>query len=388
MKRNLQTPAIVSIELLLLAFGPAGQSQDSTDQTELLTRSRARGLGVSIGGTSTGKWNAITDVPGVKVGHHTQHRGKDVHTGVTVIVPHGDNVFQEKVPAAVVVGNGFGKLAGSTQIEELGNIETPIALTNTLSVATAVNALVRYTLAGNETVQSVNAVVGETNDGRLNEIRGLHVKEDHVLDAIEVAKSGPVAEGSVGAGSGTVAFGYKGGIGTSSRVVKGPDGNTYTVGVLVQSNYGGDLRIDGIRFGDKPEAKLAALSQPGGDGSCLIVVATDAPLSVRNLKRVAKRALHGMARTGASMSNGSGDYVISFSTAYRIPYRGNSLLEIPPLMGNDHITPLFVATMDATEEALLNSIFMATSVEGKHGLVEAIDLDVVKAAVRNRAESE
>lgn len=383
MKRIWNHPAIASIVLSLLAIGSEIRSQDDSEKSP--SRSRARDLGIAIGKTDPGKWNAITDVPGVKVGHLTLHEGKEVHTGVTVIIPHEGNVFQEKVPAAIVVGNGFGKLAGSTQVQELGNIETPIALTNTLSVATAVNALVRHTLQENEKVRSVNAVVGETNDGRLNDIRGMHVKEDHILKALKAAKSGAVEEGSVGAGSGTVCFGFKGGIGTSSRVVKGPDGNSYTIGVLVQSNYGGDLRIDGIRFGDKPEAKVAALSQPNGDGSCMIVVATDAPVSVRNLERIASRALHGMARTGASMSNGSGDYVIAFSTAYRIPYRAKQLIEIPPLIGNDHITPFFVATMDATEEALLNSIFMATSVDGKNGLVEAIDLKRVKEAVEERA---
>jgi len=388
MKRIWKNTAMVSMVLLFPVSGSESKSQEHTAPENPTPRSRARALGISIGKADPGKWNAITDVAGVKIGHLTLHEGKEVHTGVTVIVPHEGNVFQQKVPAAIVVGNGFGKLAGSTQVQELGNIETPIALTNTLSVATAMNALVRYTLQQNETVRSVNAVVGETNDGRINDIRGLHVKENHVLEAIKMAKSGPVEEGSVGAGSGTVCFGFKGGIGTSSRVIEGPDGKTYTIGVLVQSNYGGDLRIDGIRFGDEPEAKVAALSQPNGDGSCMIVVATDAPFSVRNLERIAKRALHGMARTGSSMSNGSGDYVIAFSTAYRIPYRAKALIEVPPLIGNDHIPPFFVATMDATEEALLNSMFMATSVDGKSGMMKAIDLDLVKEAVRDRGKAQ
>lgn len=359
--------------LFLLAFGAAAFSQDMTVSSDE-KRSRARELGIQIGKSDTGKWNAITDVPGVKVGHTTLHQGKEIHTGVTAIIAHGDNLFQQKVSAAIVVGNGFGKLAGSTQVNELGNIETPIVLTNTLSVAPAINAVVRYTLAENEHARSVNAVVGETNDGQLNDIRGLHVTEQHVLEAIRSAQSGPVEEGSVGAGSGTRCFGFKGGIGTASRILIGPDGVTYTLGVLVQTNYGGELRIDGMPLSDTAEVALASRNQADGDGSCMIVVATDAPVSVRNLERIAKRALHGMARTGASMSNGSGDYVIAFSTAYRIPYGTTGLVEIPPLVGNDHITPFFIAAMDATEEAILNSMFMATTIEGHRGTANAIDL--------------
>ncbi|MGK0186633.1 MAG: D-aminopeptidase [Verrucomicrobiales bacterium] len=331
-------------------------------------------------------WNAITDVPGVKVGHTTLHEGIDIHTGVTVIKPHGGDIFKEKVPAAIVVGNGFGKLVGSTQVSELGNIETPIALTNTLSVGTVMTALVRHALSGNGGIRSVNAVVGETNDGRFNDIRGLHISEEHVFEAIRSAESGPVLEGSVGAGSGTQCFGFKGGIGTSSRMIKSRDGKMYTLGVLVQTNFGGDLTIDGAPLGKTAASKGAALNQAKGDGSCMIVVATDAPLSVRNIERVARRALHGMARTGSSMSNGSGDYVIAFSTAYRMTSSGNGLIEMPKLIGNDDMTPYFGAVMDATEEAIYNSMFMATTVHGRNGSTStAINLDIVRESVRRHA---
>lgn len=351
-------------------------------------RVRARELGVKVGKGNTGEWNAITDVPGVEVGHTTLHEGTNIHTGVTVIVPHGGDIFKDKVPAAIVVGNGFGKLAGSTQVSELGNIETPIALTNTLSVGTVMTALVRHTLSGNGEALSVNAVVGETNDGHLNDIRGLHISEKHVLEALRAAAPGPVAEGSVGAGSGTQCFGFKGGIGTSSRMIKGREGKMYTLGVLVQTNFGGNLTIDGAPFGGTVAAKSAALNQPEGDGSCMIVVATDAPLSVRNIERVAKRALHGLARTGSSMSNGSGDYVIAFSTAYRMSSSGNGLIEMPKLVDNDDMTSYFGGVMDATEEAIYNSMFMATTVHGRNGRTStAINLDSVREVVRNHARS-
>jgi D-aminopeptidase len=353
-------------------------------ESQAANRKRARELGAQVGSAPTGKWNAITDVPGVKVGHATIHEGKDIHTGVTVILPHGDNIFQEKVPAAVWVGNGFGKLAGSTQIRELGNIETPIALTSTLSIGLAMNAIVHQTLVtpGNEDVRSVNAVVGETNDGYLNDIREFRVDGKHVSAAIRAAKSGPVLEGSVGAGSGTRCFGFKGGIGTSSRVVKTASGDEFTLGVLVQSNFGGKLRVNGAPFGATDTARRAALKQVEGNGSCMIVIATDAPLSPRNLERTARRALHGMARTGASMSNGSGDYVIAFSTAWRIPYRADGPVKIPPLINNDHMTPFFGSAMDATQEAIYNSMFMATTVEGMHGTAEAIDLEAVTESLK------
>ncbi len=325
---------------------------------------RPREYGVTPGTMRPGPLNAVTDVPGVMVGHAAIVRGDDVRTGVTAVLPHGGNIFLEKVPAAVYVGNGFGKLAGSTQVEELGNIETPVVLTNTLSVGAAVEAVVRHTLSlpGCETVRSVNAVAGETSDGRLNDIRGMHVTGADVLRAIGTAAGGPVAEGSVGAGTGTMAFGFKGGIGTSSRVVESP-GGPYTVGALVQTNYGGGLRILGVPVG----RELSAVEAESGDGSCMIIVATDAPLSPRNLKRLSRRALFGLARTGSVMSNGSGDYVIAFSTAWRIPYGSGEPVVIPPLVSNNAMTPFFQAAVEAVEEAVYNSLFMAETTEGAGG---------------------
>ena len=369
---------------LLGAFALNGFSEEFSINGK---RARARDLGVRVGTTPTGKWNAITDVPGVKVGHTTLHLGTEIHTGVTVILPHGNNIFQQKVPASIVVGNGYGKLVGSTQVLELGNLETPIALTSTLSVGPVMSSLVRYTLdlPENQDVRSVNAVVGETNDGYLNDIREFRITEEHLFAAIRSAESGPVEEGSVGAGSGTLCFGFKGGIGTSSRIITTPTGQTFTLGVLVQTNFGNRLTINGIPFGDTPAAREAALKQPEGDGSCMIVLATDAPLSVRNIERVARRALLGMARTGSSMSNGSGDYVIAFSTAYRIANHETGTLEIPPLLHNKQMTPLFVAAMDATEEAIYNSLFMATTVHGKNGTARAINLDAVRESLRKHS---
>ena len=373
-----------SILFLLGAFALNGFCEESSINGK---RARARELGVRVGTTPTGKWNAITDVPGVKVGHTTLHLGTEIHTGVTVIVPHGNNIFQQKVPASIVVGNGYGKLVGSTQVLELGNLETPIALTSTLSVGPVMNSLVRYTLdlPENQDVRSVNAVVGETNDGYLNDIREFRITEEHLFAAIRSAESGPVEEGSVGAGSGTLCFGFKGGIGTSSRIITTPTGQTFTLGVLVQTNFGNRLKINGIPFGDTPAALEAALKQPEGDGSCMIVLATDAPLSVRNIERVARRALLGMARTGSSMSNGSGDYVIAFSTAYRVADHESGTLEIPPLLHNKQMTPLFVAAMEATEEAIYNSLFMATTVHGKNGTARAINLDAVRESLRKQS---
>lgn len=386
MNTNMISPTLISraYRIVPILFLIGAFALNSFSQEISVNRARAREFGVQVGKKPTGNWNAITDVAGVKVGHTTLHQGKDIHTGVTVVLPHGENIFQKKVPAAIVVGNGFGKLAGSTQVKELGNIETPIALTSTLSVGPVMNSLVRYTLdlPGNENVRSVNAVVGETNDGYLNDIREFRISEEHVFAAIHSAKSGPVEEGSVGAGSGTQCFGFKGGIGTSSRLITTRNGQTYTLGVLVQSNYGNKLKINGAPIGDTPEALRAARKQPDGDGSCMIVVAMDAPLSVRNIERVAQRALHGMARTGSSMSNGSGDYVIAFSTAYRIPYRGTEFLDVPPLLQNGHMTPFFEAVMDATEEAIYNSLFMATTVHGKNGMAPAINLDAVQNSLR------
>lgn len=345
-------------------------------------RPSPRQSGISIGVMQPGKLNSITDVAGIRVGHTTLVKGDSLRTGVTVILPHAGNIFQQKVPAAVYVGNGFGKLAGSTQVNELGNLETPIVLTNTLSVPVAMGALVAYTLqqSGNEKVYSVNAVVGETNDSYLNDIRGRHVQEKDVLDAIKNADAGKVPEGCVGAGTGTVCFGFKGGIGSASRKLPASLGD-YTVGVLVQTNFGGVLQVDGVPVGE--ELKKFSFSNEllkDVDGSCMIVVATDAPLDHRNLLRLAKRALLGMGKTGGIASNGSGDYVIAFSTAtaLRIPHQGDSATRVVPLLQNDFTSPLFMAVIEATEEAIINSLFAATSMKGRSGnKVEALPLEKV-----------
>ncbi|WP_242917887.1 DmpA family aminopeptidase [Pontibacter liquoris] len=332
-------------------------------------RMRARDYGLKVGVLPTGKYNAITDVAGVAVGHTTLVKGKDVRTGVTAILPHGGNIFQDKVPAAVYVGNGFGKLAGSTQVQELGNLETPIVLTNTLSVGTALEAVVTYVLdqEGNEKVQSVNAVVGETNDSYLNDIRSRPVTQKHVLAAIRQAKGGVVPEGNVGAGTGTVCFGFKGGIGTSSRLLPAEAGG-YTVGVLVQTNFGGVLQIAGVPVGrELGQFYMSEYAQDKADGSCMIVVATDAPVDARNLERMAKRAMMGLARTGGIASNGSGDYVIAFSSnaGLRIPYYSEEKTQTVRLLRNEEMSPLFMATIEATEEAILNALFKAETMEGK-----------------------
>jgi D-aminopeptidase len=306
---------------------------DKIRQIELImgSRMRARELGIAPGIFPVGDWNAITDVPGVKVGHVTLIEGDGIRTGVTAILPHAENLFQDKVPAGMTVGNGFGKLLGFTQVEELGEIETPIVLTNTLAAPRAAQAIIEWTLAqpGNEDVRSINPLVGETNDGGLNNIRRLAVTEQHVVEAIQKAASGPVAEGSVGAGTGTICFGWKGGIGTSSRILPAKLGG-YTLGVLVQTNFGGVLQMNGIPVGTELGQYYLKeyVEESSADGSAMIVLATDAPLSDRNLRRLAKRGLAGLARTGASMSNGSGDYVIAFSTAEevrRIPARRSSV---------------------------------------------------------------
>ncbi|MGC8782030.1 MAG: P1 family peptidase, partial [Anaerolineae bacterium] len=317
------------------------------------TRPRARALGIAPGVLPTGPLNAITDVAGVRVGQVTLWEGEDIRTGVTAILPHAGNLFQEKVPAGLAVGNGFGKLMGATQIAELGEIETPIVLTNTLAVPRAADALLDWTLAqpGNEAVTSVNPVVGETNDGRLNDIRRRAVMAEHVLTAIARAAAGPVAEGCVGAGTGTVAFGWKGGIGTSSRRLPASLGD-YTVGALVQSNFGGLLQVMGIPVGQKLGRYYLKeqLEQGDADGSIMIVLATDAPLSDRNLTRLARRAFAGLARTGAAMSNGSGDYALAFSTAEavrRTPERRRAMAAWPDLP-NDLMSPLFLAAIEAT----------------------------------------
>ena len=327
-----------------------------------------------------GQYNAITDVKGVKVGHTTLHIGDSIRTGVTAILPHAGNIFQEKVPAAIYIGNGFGKLAGYSQVKELGNIETPIILTNTLSVPTASDALITYTLglAGNEQVRSVNPVVGETNDGYLNDIRGRHVKQQHIIEAIKNAKTGPVAEGNIGAGTGTVCFGYKGGMGTASRVVPQRFGG-YTVGVLVQTNFGGVLEINGVPIAKELKSYPKSFRYDV-DGSCMIVIMTDAPLDARNLERMAKRAMLGLAKTGGIASNGSGDYVIAVSTAEqnRIPYTNNSLVAKTETLRNDVISPLFLATIEATEEAIINSLFAAKTTLGRDGhRIEALPKEQV-----------
>jgi len=340
---------------------------------------RLRSYGINIGVLKPGKNNAITDVEGVKVGHYTLIDGDSIRTGVTAILPHTGNIFQQKVPAAIYIGNGFGKLTGYSQVEELGNIETPIILTNTLSVPTASNALISYTLQQkeNKNVRSVNPIVGETNDGWLNDIRGRHIKEEHVITAINNAAAGIVEEGNVGAGTGTVCFGYKGGIGTSSRKIPQSLGG-YTVGVLVQTNFGGVLQINGVPIGKELNRyPFWDKIEGSADGSCMIIIMTDAPLSARNLKRLAKRAMLGLAKTGGIASNGSGDYVIAVSTdkSISIPYRTNSMFNKSNVLRNGSMTPLFMATIEATEEAILNSLFMAQTMSGRAGhTIESLPL--------------
>ena len=355
------------------------------------SRPRARDIGLSPGVLDPGPHNAITDVPGVLVGQVTLMEGDHIRTGVTAILPHAGNIFQEKVPGAVHIGNAFGKLAGSTQVVELGTIETPVVLTNTLSVWDAARAVVTYTLglAGNENVRSVNPLVGETNDGFLNNIRGLHVKESHVLEAIRTASAGPVAEGAVGAGTGTSAFGWKGGIGTSSRRLPESLGG-YTVGALIQSNYGGVLVMDGIPVGEELDRyylrdQLRGDAGAGGndsldnpDGSIMMVVATDAPIRSLGLTRLARRVMLGLARTGATSSHGSGDFVIAFSSAesLRTGFRSESPTDAGAVLRGDRLSPLFQAAIEATEEAVYNSMLKATTVVGKNGNTrEAISIE-------------
>ena len=337
-------------------------------------RAAPRELGVTVGALPVGPLNSITDVRGVLVGQVTKVSGDSINTGVTAILPHEGNIFQEKVPAAVVVGNAFGKLVGSTQVQELGELESPIVLTCTLCVPRAADAVLTYLLSlpGNENVRSANPVVGETNDGYLNHIRLRPITEADVLAAISNARTGPVDQGSVGAGRGTMAFGWKGGIGTSSRRLPERDGS-WTVGALVQSNFGGTLTVAGAPVGRELGRDLR---RGGGDGSIMIVLATDAPLDSRNLTRLARRALAGLARTGSSMSNGSGDYVIAFST---VPVA--RLAAAGPVANND-MSPLFQAAIEATEEAIYNSIFLATTVVGHRGTAEALPLDSTVAIMR------
>ena len=352
-------------------------------------RPRVREAGLKIGILPVGAQNSITDVAGVRVGSVTIMRGENVRTGLTAIVPHGGNLFAEKVPGAVFVGNGFGKLAGSTLVAELGEIETPILLTSTLSVPRTADFLIDYMLAlpGNESVQSINPLVAETNDGFLNDIRGRHITRDDVFSAIKNARGEQVEEGSVGAGTGTVAFGWKGGIGTASRKLPASLGG-YTVGVLVQTNFGGVLSIDGAPVGvelgkyylkDAVENKTASRNKTdlndNADGSIIIVIATDAPVDARQLKRMAARAMSGLARTGSAMTNGSGDYAIAFSAAPDVRVKPGENLRSVKVLGNDAMSPLFLAVIEGVEEAIYNSLFRAVSVKGKENrTVEALPI--------------
>jgi len=379
---HLRSFAVVCLWLTCVTGGIA--IARSPGANEATPRPRARDIGLVIGVLPPGPNNAITDVAGVGVGHKTIIEGQSVRTGVTAILPHGGNVFQEKVPAAIVVGNGFGKLIGSTQVHELGTLETPIVLTNTLSVFTAADALVEYMLSlpGNEGVQSVNPVVGETNDGFLNDIRGRHVGRNDVLSALASARGGPLEEGTVGAGTGTQCLGWKGGIGTASRRLPQPMGG-YTVGVLTQTNFGGILSMNGAPVGrELGRYYLQELHEdPSSDrGSCMIVVATDAPLDARQLQRLAGRALLGLAAVGSPMTHGSGDYVIAFSTAkeVRVAHEGAGLTVTRVKLRDETLSPLFQATREATEEAIVNSLLKATTVTGLEGRTcEAIPIDGV-----------
>src|SRR5690349_1300941 len=380
-------PAAWFAGVALLAAGVSGGAV-----AEPKERPRARDAGLVVGELPPGPLNAITDVAGVRVGHATVVRGGDVRTGVTAVLPHGSNLFREKVPGAVFVGNGFGKLAGSTQVNELGEIETPILLTSTLSVPRVADYLLDYMLAlpGNEDVQSINPLVGETNDGYLNDIRGRHITRDDVFAAIKSAKTGAVAEGSVGAGTGTVAFGFKGGIGTASRKLPAKLGG-YTVGVLVQTNFGGVLTINGAPVGQELDryylreelaqtAHKSDRKETDANGSIIIVIATDAPVDARNLERMAARAMMGLARTGAAGSNGSGDYAIAFSTAEEVRIRTPAQSErnaprTSKTLPNDAMSPLFLAVIESTEEAIYNSLFRATTVTGNGHTVETLPLD-------------
>jgi D-aminopeptidase len=382
---------MTSTAQLIFAFLLLCTSKESSQ------RPRARELGIIVGILPTGKNNAITDVEGVRVGQTTLIKDDSIRTGVTAILPHVGNLFQEKVPAAIYVGNGFGKLMGSTQVNELGEIETPILLTSTLNVPRVADALLDWMLAlpGNEQVRSINPVVAETNDGLLNDIRGRHVGRDEVFGALKAAKDGAVEEGSVGAGTGTVAFGFKGGIGTSSRALPQNLG-AYSVGVLVQTNFGGVLTINGAPVGrelgryylkeqiegrrigqnQNPENVVSGVRTDQADGSIIMVVATDAPMDHRNLRRLAERAMLGLARTGSSSSNGSGDYVIAFSTAKQNRIKASEAVRNTETLGNDAMSPLFQAVIEATEEAIYNSLLRATTITGRDSnRVEALPIE-------------
>jgi D-aminopeptidase len=371
---NIQRVLIIG---LMLAGTTAGQGIIGMAMNgEKNERPRAREIGLTLGVLPAGPLNAITDVAGVMVGHTTIIRGENIRTGVTAILPHSGNLFREKVQGAIFVGNGFGKLMGSTQVNELGEIETPILLTSTLNIPRVADALLDYMLSmqGNEDVQSINPLVAETNDGYLNDIRGRHVGRDDVIAAIKDAKGGPVEEGSVGAGTGTVAFGFKGGIGTSSRRLPSKLGG-YTVGILVQSNFGGVLSIGGAPVGRELGSYYLKDELGEGrdkaDGSIIVVIATDAPLDARNLGRMAARAMMGLARTGSAATNGSGDYAVAFSTSRE-----------SKLVPNNSISPLFLAVIEATEEAIYNSLFRATTMTGRGRTVEALPIDKTKDILR------
>lgn len=381
----IRLPLLLAAALLPLAAG----AHDTTGHE----RPRARDAGIVIGTLPTGPLNAIVDVEGVAVGHATlDDEAGTIRTGVTAILPHGGDLFHERVPAAIHVANGFGKLLGVTQVRELGELETPVLLTGTLGVWQAADAMVEWLLArpGMEQVRSINPVVGETNDGFLNDIRARPLRPAHVVQALETASTRDVPEGAIGAGAGTVAFGWKGGIGTSSRRASAAGGD-YTVGVLVQSNYGGGLVVAGVPVGRDLPDPADYLRSSGeapvadGDGSIMIVVATDAPLDARQLERLASRAITGLARTGASMSNGSGDYVIAFSTARESRRTPGAAVLAPATLSNDAMTPLFVAVAEATEEAILNSMFRATTTRGHRGTVPALPLELVLPLVRASA---
>lgn len=360
-------------------------AQGALAQGKAPVRPRASDLGLKVGILPAGPLDAITDVSGVTVGSTTIIRGANIRTGVTAILPHSGNLYREKVPAGIFVGNGYGKLSGTTQVDEMGDIETPILLTSTTSVPRVADAVISYMLAlpGNEDVLSINPVVGETNDGYLSDIRGRHISPEDVFAAIKNAKGGPVEEGAVGAGTGTVIFGWKGGIGTASRHLPASLGG-YTVGVLVQTNFGGILTIAGAPVGEalgqyylRKELNQAGSGSDKADGSCMIVVATDAPMLARNLKRLAARAWVGVARTGSSASNGSGDYAIAFSTAPQVRIHANdkALTRSAEVVTNDAMSPLFLAVIEATEEAIYNSMFKATTMTGNGHTVEALPID-------------
>ena len=381
---------VCALSLPISLTAPSAWSSDGVTEVETtkmetsIERPSARDLGIATGILSPGPLNAITDVDGVLVGHFTLSKGTAINTGATAILPHGGNLYLDRVPAGFHQGNGYGKFAGSTQIIELGELETPIVLTNTLSVPQGMEAAISWTLKqpGNEEVRSVNAVVGETNDGFLNDIRGRHLRADDIEKAIASAKSGPVEQGSIGAGRGTISFGWKGGVGTSSRILPPELGNV-TLGVLVQTNYGGILSVDGKSVGKNLDQYFMkdVVDKGDADGSIIVVIATDAPLSDRNLERLASRAMLAIGRTGSPITNGSGDYILAFSTHESVRRRQTGEQQLAPSNGlaNREMSPLFQAAVEATEEAILNALFKATTVEGHRGTIEAIDIDSVRA---------